>query len=484
MEKSKILGSMNRIAIALAVLVFGSSFAGAEENAPPDAWRFEESLRIRGESYDWFAPGATATTPSPDEREDFWHSKLQLGAFYDKSQFSAGFQLQYFQVGGLAPGTSGPGAVYFATNGDRDPGDVAIRQAFVTWKADEARSLAVTAGRFLYANGGEVKSENPKLQSLKQGRIHNRVFGTFDYTGGRSFDGISALLSPFDDTVGLAIFRPTQGGFATDAMQQIEEIHSTALSYTSKWGAEDAGEIQFFHYYYDDSRDDVVKVDNRPLEIRTADAQTLQIHSVGASIVQLMPFESFNADLLTWGIAQIGDWGDDDHRAGAFALESGVTLSEVGMKPRVAFGYNWGSGDSNPVDGTHNTYFQMLPTARQYALLPFFNAMNNEEFFLQVSATPLPTLTLRSAVRALHLQNDNDLLYGGGGAGRSDQFGFSGTPLADDELGVVMEGSIEWRACSAWLLAVYYGHLEGGDGFDAMRDRSIDFAFLESTITF
>jgi hypothetical protein len=35
----------------------------------------------------------------------------------------------------------------------------------------------------------------------------------------------------------------------------------------------------------------------------------------------------------------------------------------------------------NPNDKTHGSFFQILPTPRPYARFPFYNMMNNEDFY-------------------------------------------------------------------------------------------------------
>lgn len=63
---------------------------------------------------------------------------------------------------------------------------------------------------------------------------------------------------------------------------------------------------------------------------------------------------------------QIGDWGGLTHSAGAGAVEAGYQ-PKWKLKPWFRLGYFRSSGDGNPTDGDHNTFFQVLPTLRIYA---------------------------------------------------------------------------------------------------------------------
>jgi hypothetical protein len=68
------------------------------------------------------------------------------------------------------------------------------------------------------------------------------------------------------------------------------------------------------------------------------------------------------------------------------------------------------------------TFFHVLPTPRPYARFPFYNMMNNEDFYLNVSSTPVS----RSELHTLRLAGAQDLWYGGGGAFRPKTFGYTG----------------------------------------------------------
>jgi hypothetical protein len=80
-----------------------------------------------------------------------------------------------------------------------------------------------------------------------------------------------------------------------------------------------------------------------------------------------------------WGVVQTGSWGDLAQRAGAFVGEAGWQPPVKVLKPWLSAGYSYGSGDGNPNDSHHGTFFQVLTTPRQYARFPFYNMMNNED---------------------------------------------------------------------------------------------------------
>jgi alginate export protein len=78
---------------------------------------------------------------------------------------------------------------------------------------------------------------------------------------------------------------------------------------------------------------------------------------------------------------QTGSWGNLKQHAGAAVGEAGWQPPVKVLKPWLSAGYSYGSGDDNPNDTRHGTFFQVLPTPRQYARFPFYNMMNNEDWY-------------------------------------------------------------------------------------------------------
>ena len=114
--------------------------------------------------------------------------------------------------------------------------------------------------------------------------------------------------------------------------------------------------------------------------------------------------------------------------AGSFVGEAGWQPPVKVLKPWVSAGYSYGSGDGNNNDSRHGTFFQVLTTPRQYARFPFYNMMNNEDWYGTLNLRPASKLGLRSEVHALRLASSSDLWYSGGGAFQPKTFGYTGRP--------------------------------------------------------
>src|SRR5262249_27499501 len=121
------------------------------------------------------------------------------------------------------------------------------------------------------------------------------------------------------------------------------------------------------------------------------------------------------------------------------------------------------SGDDNPTDGTHGTFFQVMPTARIYARTPFYNLMNLNDAFGELILRPMPKLTVRTDVHALRLSSANDLWYSGGGAFQPATFGFSGRPAnGHSDLATVYDLAGDMILNPHVGLNLYYGYAHSG----------------------
>jgi hypothetical protein len=168
--------------------------------------------------------------------------------------------------------------------------------------------------------------------------------------------------------------------------------------------------------------------------------------------------------LLLWGAAQFGDWGRQDHRAGAVAAEVGYQPKNAALRPWIRGGVNWGSGDKDPADGEHGTFFQVLPTPRVYARFPFYNQMNTTDWFVSVSLRPPSRWTLRADYHNLSLSRRADLWYQGGGAFQNGPaFGYVGRPSGGKSgLADLFDVSVDYAVSPKTSLTFYAAYASGG----------------------
>jgi hypothetical protein len=334
------------------------------------------------------------------------------------------------------------------------------KQAFVRvkWGAN-----ALRLGRFEFMDGGESMPADASLAWLKRERITQRLIGPFGWSHvGRSFDG-----AHYTWTRGLTNFTaigtlPTRGAFQTDGWGELKVgLGYGALTRQYRGKNHNADWRVFGSYYYDWRA--VVKTDNRPPALRNSDFASIRVGTFGGHLLHTFSTRPGVFDAMFWGAAQTGRWGPLDHGAGAWAVEGGWQPAGLpALKPWLRVGYFRGTGDNNPLDGDHGTFFQMLPTPRPYARLPFFNLMNNEDFMAMLVLRPHKTVTLRPEVHGLRLTSRSDLWYLGGGAFQPWTFGFIGRPSNGNRgLATFYDVSADYAVNPRLTLSGYFGHAAG-----------------------
>ena len=423
------------VAVIVALFTGGLSATaqGPAAGPDPDAITVSGSLRSRLESSDWFG----------DDRNgaySFAGSLLRLALAQSRPRADWQVELAIPILVGLpdhasAPGAQGAlglGATYFAANDGRDNvSSIFAKQAFLRVRrlgGVEGQSLKI--GRMEFVDGAEVVPRDATLATLKRDRIAHRLLGTFGFSHvGRSLDGAQYGLDRRGVNVTALAARPTQGVFQVEGWGELNVtvMYGAMTGQTS--GRAQMGEWRLFGLRYADDRKGAVKTDNRPLDVRRLETDPIATGTFGGHSLHAAKTAAGTIDLLAWGAFQNGSWGVLDHRAGAFSTEAGWQPSVwPAMRPWFRGGVGYGSGDSDPADTVHGTFFQILPTPRVYARFPFFNMMNLRDAFGEVRLRSSRALTLRGDIHALRLVRTRDLWYQGGGAFQPSTFGYAGRP--------------------------------------------------------
>jgi hypothetical protein len=213
---------------------------------------------------------------------------------------------------------------------------------------------------------------------------------------------------------------------------------------------------------YHDGRTGIAKTDNRPLAVRQADHGNIRLGTYGGDLLATIPAGPGSFDFVFWGALQNGDWGVQNDSAGAAAVEGGYRLNSVKSSPWIRAGWFRSTGDNNPADNTHNTFFQVLPTPRVYARTPFYNLMNSTDEFVQLVDKPARKLDLRADLHGLRLTSSKDFWYQGGGAFDNKVFGFVGRPAnGHSSFASLFDASADWQATHQVALNFYYGSAWG-----------------------
>lgn len=445
--------------------------------------------RTRAEGWNWFQ-GDTGNSDY-----GLWNSLLRVGIGQTRESvdwFVEGEQpsilgLPNDAVVAVPQGQLGMGGTYYAANNNQtNTANGFVKQAFVNFK--HLGPAALKVGRFEYFDGAELKLTDPLLATVVQSRITNRLISNFGFSAvQRAFDGVQLAMNFGHNNWTFFGARPTEGVFQVKGMAELD-VDIYAGTYTRFIGnRENAGEFRVFAMGYIDHRTLVLKTDNRAQPLRAADHGKIEVATYGMDYAHVYNADRAGRfDFLVWGAVQNGSWGDLAQHAGALVGEAGWELP-VMLKPWISAGYSYGSGDGDPNNGRHSTFFQLLPTPRPYARFPFYNMMNNEDVYGTLNLHPASKLSLRSEVHALRLASASDLWYLGGGAFQPKTFGYTGRPSNGNRgLGNVWDLSADYQVTPSFSTTVYYAHAWGKGVIAAIypKDANGQFVYLETNFHF
>ena len=487
-----------------AMVVFASASMLAQQPATPDEKKdptpstyklgpldFNVNWRTRTEGWDWFK----GTSGHGNYTLGDSLLRIAIGQHHERFDwFLEGAQVAIVGLPNMAvvpapQGQLGLGGTYYAANSDHtnNVGGF-LKQGYLNLK-DFGANLKI--GRFEYFDGNEVKPKDPTLATLIQTRIAQRLIANFGFSAvQRSFDGVQVSSNLGHDNLTLVAVRPTEGVFQVDGMGELDvDTYYGAFTMPVE-SAHGAGQLRVFGLGYIDHRTRTLKTDNRSASARAADLDKIEIATYGADYVHVFNTSSSGKfDVLGWFALQGGSWGQLTQRASAFVGEVGWQPPTQTLKPWISAGYSYGSGDGNNADSRHGTFFQVLTTPRQYARFPFYNMMNNEDFYGTLNLRPTSKLALRSELHALRLANAKDLWYLGGGAFQESTFGYQGRPNlggASRGLANVWDISADYQLTHMFAATVYYGKAWGKSVIANIypRDPNGQLLFLETNLHF
>jgi hypothetical protein len=409
------------------------------------------SLRSRVYFWDWFQPAAG--------NNSYQYSgnlfRVGLSQNRDGWDWNAEFAVPFLLAlpsgaTGTGPnqGALGLGSNYAAANsGAANTAMIFPKQLFVRFDGlGGNKKHTLQLGRFEFLDGSEIAPKNATLAALKRDRVAQRLIGNFGFSDvGRSFDGVHYAYTSGGDNFTFVGAVPTRGVFQVDGWGW-NRIGFGYAAYTHQWGAgRHSADTRLFVIEYDDFRH-ILKTDNRPVAVRRGDLANIHIDTFGGHTLHVIESGAGAFDFLGWGAFQTGHWGYQTQRAGAFDIEGGWQPRIAPVKPWIRAGYTYGSGDSNPNDNRHETFFQILPTPRPYAKFPFFNLMNTEDRYGILILRPHPKVTFTSEFHALRLSNANDFWYSGGGAYQPWTFGYTGRSTSGRRsLGNLYDLGVDYR---------------------------------------
>jgi hypothetical protein len=467
--------------VRLLLVVTGASAVLHAQSGGGSAFDVSVYDRTRVDSWQWFA------APPYNNNYGYVESLLRVGIAQRLHRWD--WQLELAQPSILAApddavspvtaqGQLGLGASYFAANNNSYPAAAFLKQGFARLDGEDT-SLRV--GRMEFVEGQETKPANSTVAWLQANRVAHRLIGNFGFSNAqRSFDGLDAHYQAGAWNLTAMAARSDQGVFNMNGNPELNvDLQYLALTRPV------AGQHMLWRAFaigYHDGRTGLTKTDNRALAVRSADHHNIRMGTYGGDLLASIPAGPGQFDLLFWGAGQDGSWGSQSHKAGAAAVEGGYQLSKAPTAPWLRGGWFRSTGDNNTTDGVHNTFFQVLPTPRVYARLPFYNLMNNTDEFVQLMDKPVKKVAVRSDLHWLGLTSANDLWYLGGGAFDKKVFGYVGRPAnKSHSLASVADVSADWQTTKNVDLNFYYAYAQGKTVVAAIypSNRNMQYGYVE-----
>jgi hypothetical protein len=453
--------------------------AGSSSNSPISVSVFD---RTRVDTWQWFA--------APPESNSYGYVESLVRIAVAQRVRNWDWQLEVAQPSVLdapndavspitAQGQLGLGATYYASSSNNSyPVAAFLKQGFVRYDGEGSK---LRLGRFEFIEGQETQTKNPSINWLQTNRIAHRLIGNFGFSNTqRSFDGIDGHYDAAGWDITAMASRADQGVFNMNGNPELNvDVQYLALTH-SEWKQHVLWRV--FGVGYHDGRTGLTKTDNRALATRQADHQNVRIGTYGGDLLTAIPMGPGQFDFVFWGALQNGSWGQLGHSADAVALEGGYQFGKQAQAPWLRGGWFRSSGDNNATDGKHNTFFQVLPTPRIYARLPFYNLMNSSDEFVQLMDKPTKSLALRADLHWLQLTSAHDFWYQGGGAYDNKVFGYTGRPAnGSSSLASVADVSADWQATKNVALNFYYAYAQGKTVVAAIypTDRNMQYGYVE-----
>jgi hypothetical protein len=404
--------------------------------------------------------------PPPDQASDpdyaFVGNRSTLSMSHREGRWRAHAALRYVRIEplperALGPGPLGAGGLYQFHAQSTFSYQLYFPE--LNLGVEMAPGVEIAAGRFGHASSGEASTVTP---SGPMERPDSRLLGTFTASMyERAFDGLRVDVSRPAWRLSMMAAMPTQGAYEESANVTIPEIQVGHAQLSL--GRASRRSTRVFAYVYRDRRDISVRPDNTR---RTSHGVDVTIWTVGASHAAITSVPSGELDTVVWGAAQGGAWYELTHRAWSAAAETGHRWLRTPGQPWIRVGVLAASGDSDPGDGRHATFFPMLPTAHSPTASTVYTAMNLVDVFGQLILEPHSRLRLAGAVRRVSLASSDDRWYAGSGATMRtrEYFGYSTRASGGGTgLGTVAEATADVTLSRFWTVRAFLARIHGGE---------------------
>jgi len=210
---------------------------------------------------------------------------------------------------------------------------------------------------------------------------------------------------------------------------------------------------------------------------QTGDGE-LEDYTIGTRLKGKFTGTAFNYELET--AKQVGN-------SGALEVDAQMAVAIIGYtfnhswKPRLAFEYNYASGDNNTNDNQRETFDNLFPSNHIfYGYMDFVSLQNINNYRFQLNTFPNQKLELEANLHLIYLDSPKDNLYGANQLiKRSTMAG------ADSHVGNEVDLLAKYKICNYANIWLGYSHLFAG-GFlnDTGASDDADFVYTQTVFNF
>lgn len=478
----------------LVALLAAPAFAQAPAAEPPPSstapiaghTTFLVENLTRAELWRYFEPRPGAAV-EPDYA--FIGNRSVLGASYAGPRWAFQGTLQYVRLENLparaiGPGLLGTGAAYYFQAAGEFSYQFYLRGLSLTWRD---RGWWVEVGRLSRAAAAEPPSGDATIDRLVRDDLQGRLLGDMEWSFyQRAWDGVRGGFAKGGRSATLTAALPTQGTYEESANLFMDRVPVLALELTARPGSlVPRTRVEAFAIRYDDTRRISARPDNTG---RTAPRADIRVDAAGASMAGAYPSPIGTTDLTAWAVQQRGHWYEQAHRGRAAAAAVGQRFTHLPGQPWLRAGVAWASGDANPDDARHDTFFPMLPSGDRVSSLNAYALMNVHDAWTRLLLAPHRALDVSASAHRVRLADGADRWYQGSGATirASNYFGYQGrNGRGATALGTVIDAQVTWRPWRWWTLRALGGRILGRDLPATLFARPrLTTAWIESTLHF
>jgi hypothetical protein len=441
------------------------------------------NIRLRNELWNTFEKKEAAT----DNTFDFF--LVRARGFVDIFWRNITLHAMVQGVQGLnlpENGAFGPGPMYFSASGnDEDPGDFKPIELSLQIKDLPFPGFYLKGGRIGIEEGAEVLYGEPKIDWIKKARLSERLVGNWDWVNiGRRYDG--GMVGYGNRIFDLNLFgaRVLQGGFDfDDGYEELDDVAVVGGAFTLKKDAilSDT-EFRVFNIFYFDNRTPAKDVAGNNLEINTTGLSILGAYDLGPGQI----------DLLLWFAFQTGNFGDLNQKAFGFIGEIGYQFLQILWKPWLRLGVAYASGDDDPSDSDHSTFFNLVPTNHKwYGYMDAVAFSNLEDYYFQLMLEPHSKIGFTIDGHFFRLASGDEVWIGGSGAFNNKAFGYTFfRPVEGEEikrnLGAELDFTLTIKPIKYVSFDIGYSHFFGGKGVKVVFDKEdqMNWFYAQTVISF